>query len=361
LNKIIIFSISLILISALLFPFLANSAFAQATYIFDMGPYYFLNFDGHDFVIPYNVHADIVKMQIDPESKSLLIGLNNTQDSEFFIGLKHKLISASNNKFVILVDGHEVEYKFIKTGHNDCDFASPTSTTAVKFFVPTGAKEVEIIGTHVFSNFSTIPPTTGDLPPKQQISNKILIEDIRSRLYQSDYQTYEIHFNDRKYDIPYHISGNNKIESMNLNSEFVPLSTSFLININSLEDGNLLIKIPYEFAKIPTSNHCYFPLIDRQESYFEQNYDAIPSLATYLSIPFKKANSEIEIIPVDKSREGCASTASKLVTQLGCGFTNEAIVCAEGFQKIFKKSNNFPVCVTHETSLNLIARGWGEK
>lgn len=197
---------------------------------------------------------------------------------------------------------------------------------------------------------------------KQQISNEILIEDIRSRLYQSDYQTYEISFKDRKYEIPYYISGNNNIESMNfkyIDSEFGPMLTPLLININSLEDGDFLIKIPYEFAKIPRSNHSYFPLIDGAEISFEVNERR--SLATYLSVPFKQGNSEIEIISSRDLSTGCASTASKLITQLGCGFTNEEIVCVDGFQKIFKKSNNFPACVTYETSLKLVARGWGEK
>lgn len=179
--------------------------------------------------------------------------------------------------------------------------------------------------------------------------------NLRHLLYQSDYQTYEIHFNDRKYDIPYYISGNNNIESINL-EYFNSALQSVSININSLEDGDLLIKIPYEFAKTPTSNYSFLPIVDGTETSFEIN--GMRSLATYLSIHFKKENSKIEIIPVYDLSTGCASTTSKLITQLGCGFTNEDIVCADGFQKIFKKLNNFPACVSPTTAEKLIQRGW---
>ncbi len=104
---------------------------------------YALKLDEHVYSISYVVNADIIAMNIDPESTSLLIGLDNTYDSQFFIGLEHELINAQNDEFIILVDGQETDYTI--TSNSD-------SSTFV-FFVPTGAEEVEIIGTHVIPEF----------------------------------------------------------------------------------------------------------------------------------------------------------------------------------------------------------------
>jgi predicted secreted protein with PEFG-CTERM motif len=104
---------------------------------------YVLEIDQHEYSISYVVNADVIAMAIDPESKSLLIGLDNTYDSQFSIGLEHELINAQNNEFVILVDGEEVDYEITS------DSASSTFT----FFVPIGSEEVEIIGTSVVPEF----------------------------------------------------------------------------------------------------------------------------------------------------------------------------------------------------------------
>jgi len=104
---------------------------------------YALEIDEHNYSISYVVNANVVAMEIDPESKSLLIGLDNTHDSRFFIGLEHELINAENNEFVILVDGQEADY----------EITSDSDSSTFAFFVPTGTEEVEIIGTHVIPEF----------------------------------------------------------------------------------------------------------------------------------------------------------------------------------------------------------------
>ena len=104
---------------------------------------YVLEIDEHIYSISYVVNADIIAMEIDPESKSLLIGLDNTFDSQFFIGLEHELINAQNNEFIILVDGEEVDYEII----------SDSDSSTFEFFVPIGSEEVEIIGTNVIPEF----------------------------------------------------------------------------------------------------------------------------------------------------------------------------------------------------------------
>ena len=104
---------------------------------------YVLEIDEHTYSISYVVNADVIAMEIDPESRSLLIGLDKTYDSQFFIDLEHELINAQNNEFVILVDGEEVDYKM----------TSDSDSSTFEFFVPIGSEEVEIIGTNVIPEF----------------------------------------------------------------------------------------------------------------------------------------------------------------------------------------------------------------
>src|SRR3989338_9656240 len=72
---------------------------------------YVLEIDEHVYSISYVVNADIIAMEIDPESRSLLIGLDNTFDSQFVIGLEHELINAQNNEFIILVYVEKIDYQ----------------------------------------------------------------------------------------------------------------------------------------------------------------------------------------------------------------------------------------------------------
>ncbi|HET9010143.1 MAG TPA: PEFG-CTERM sorting domain-containing protein [Nitrosarchaeum sp.] len=104
---------------------------------------YVLEIEPHTYPISYVVNADVIAMEIDPESKSLLIGLDNAYDSQFFIKLEHELINAQNNEFVILVNGQDVDY----------EVTSDSTGSALTFFIPTGSEEVEIIGTSVVPEF----------------------------------------------------------------------------------------------------------------------------------------------------------------------------------------------------------------
>ncbi|MBS3926462.1 MAG: PEFG-CTERM sorting domain-containing protein [Nitrosarchaeum sp.] len=127
-----------------LLPFLIFNAtvFAQ-TQTYPDSSEYILTVDQHTYSIHYVVNSNIIAMDIDPESKSLLIGLENTHDSQFIIDLEHELIDAQNNEFVILVDSQEVDYKI----------TSNSNSSTFEFFVPIGSEEVEIIGTHVIPEF----------------------------------------------------------------------------------------------------------------------------------------------------------------------------------------------------------------
>jgi len=104
---------------------------------------YVLEFDEQIFSIPYEVNANIIAMEIDPDLTSLLIALESDSDSIFQIDLQHELINAQNNEFAILVNGLEVDY----------DIVSDVDRSTLTFFVPQSTEEIEIIGTHVIPEF----------------------------------------------------------------------------------------------------------------------------------------------------------------------------------------------------------------
>ncbi|MGD8300388.1 MAG: hypothetical protein PVG77_06780 [Nitrosopumilaceae archaeon] len=104
---------------------------------------YVLEFDEQIFSIPYEVNANIIAMEIDPDLTSLLIALESDSDSIFQIDLQHELINAQNNEFAILVNGLEVDY----------DIVSDVDSSTLTFFVPQSTEEIEIIGTHVIPEF----------------------------------------------------------------------------------------------------------------------------------------------------------------------------------------------------------------
>ncbi len=105
--------------------------------------FYELQVDTHDFSIPYNVDAKVLAMAVDQELNSFLIGLEGTKDSIMVIDLDHKLISAENNDFAVLVNGLEVDY----------EITSDADSSTLSFFVYDYTEEVEIIGTHVIPEF----------------------------------------------------------------------------------------------------------------------------------------------------------------------------------------------------------------
>jgi hypothetical protein len=104
---------------------------------------YELKIQNQTYPILYQVNATVLTMAIDTESKSLLVGLENTQDSKFIIKVKHELINAHNEEFIILVNGLETEYSV----------TSDSDNSTIAFFVPSGTEEVEIVGTNVIPEF----------------------------------------------------------------------------------------------------------------------------------------------------------------------------------------------------------------
>jgi len=147
------------------------SAFAEfhsdpsETYTFSK---HVVSVDEHVYAIPYHVDAHVIAMAIDPELTSLLIGLENTKESVFVIDLEHKIISAENNAFAILVNGFEVDYHIV----------SDSDSSTLAFYVPDFTEEVEIIGTHVIPEF----PIGAIMGFALLISIVVIFPKIKSRL-----------------------------------------------------------------------------------------------------------------------------------------------------------------------------------
>lgn len=108
----------------------------------DQGTYE-LEADGKTFDVSYNFDGELLAMTADQESTSLLVGMQNVEDSFFEISFPSELLSAQNAEFVVLVDGLETEYAVTYNDNN------PT----LRFSIPADSEEIEIIGTSVIPEF----------------------------------------------------------------------------------------------------------------------------------------------------------------------------------------------------------------
>ncbi len=127
-------NISLIFLSLFTLLLFSNlSAYAES---------YSLEIDDEVYDIEYDFNGDVIAMEIDKETFSLLIATENVNDSQFQIKLPNDLIRAENNEFAILVNGFEVDYEVMDT-----------VDVNLTFFVPAFTEEIEIIGTFVVPEF----------------------------------------------------------------------------------------------------------------------------------------------------------------------------------------------------------------
>jgi len=106
------------------------------------GETYRLEIDEKVYDVEYEIDGNVIAMDIDKETVSLLIATENVQDSEFHITLPNDLIQAENNEFAVLVNGFEVDYAVMET-----------ADIYLTFFVPAFTEEIEIIGTFVVPEF----------------------------------------------------------------------------------------------------------------------------------------------------------------------------------------------------------------
>lgn len=101
-----------------------------------------LEIDDQVYDVEYYLDGNVIAMDIDKETISLLIATENVRDSEFQISLPNDLIRAENNEFAVLINGFEVGYEVMTTVDSE-----------LAFFIPAYTEEIEIIGTYVVPEF----------------------------------------------------------------------------------------------------------------------------------------------------------------------------------------------------------------
>ncbi|TBR09675.1 MAG: hypothetical protein EPO62_04705 [Candidatus Nitrosotenuis sp.] len=104
---------------------------------------YDLKIDENTFNLPYSFDGKLISMDIDKESKSLLIGTTDVVESTFELSFPAELLSAENDEFVILLDGIETDYTVT---HED-------GMTKLSLVIPIATEEIEIIGSDVIPEF----------------------------------------------------------------------------------------------------------------------------------------------------------------------------------------------------------------
>jgi hypothetical protein len=104
---------------------------------------YDLKIDEKTFNLSYSFDGKLVSMDIDKESKSLLVGTTNVDESTFELSFPSELLSAENDEFVVLLDGTETDYT---ATHTD-------NVTKFSFVIPIATEEIEVIGTNVIPEF----------------------------------------------------------------------------------------------------------------------------------------------------------------------------------------------------------------
>jgi hypothetical protein len=99
--------------------------------------------EGESFDVSYSFDGELVAMQVDQESTSLLVGTINVQESTLEISFPSELLAAENAEFIVLVDGLETDYTV--------SYANNNPTIMVQ--IPEATEEIEIIGTTVIPEF----------------------------------------------------------------------------------------------------------------------------------------------------------------------------------------------------------------
>lgn len=128
-------------ITPVLAVFAIITSFIPASFA-DSGTYE-LATDEKTFDIRYSLDGNVIAIEADKESTSLLIGVESVDDSIFEIAFSSELLAASNAEFVVLVDGLETDYSVTYKGDNP----------QIAFQIPSDTEEIEIIGTSVVPEF----------------------------------------------------------------------------------------------------------------------------------------------------------------------------------------------------------------
>jgi len=110
-----------------------------------------VEFGGNVFYLPMSLtNGNVQSYEINTNNTSIVFSISTceTEDGEFHVMLQRALIDARNNDqdqdFIVLINGKETNFEEISTTSTERTLVIP---------VPTGAKEVVIIGTSVIPEF----------------------------------------------------------------------------------------------------------------------------------------------------------------------------------------------------------------
>jgi hypothetical protein len=104
---------------------------------------YILETEGQEFEITYDFDGNLLAIDIDKESTSMLIGVYGVKDSMFEISFPPELLAAEQADFIVLVDGFEIDYTV----------RYEEKTPHLTFPIPAFTEEIEVIGTSVIPEF----------------------------------------------------------------------------------------------------------------------------------------------------------------------------------------------------------------
>lgn len=104
---------------------------------------YTIEAEDKSFDVQYSLDGQVIAMDADTQSTSILVGITDVEDSVFEITFPPELLAAENADFIVLVDGLETDYLI------SYDEDTPT----ISFGIPALTQEIEIIGTTVVPEF----------------------------------------------------------------------------------------------------------------------------------------------------------------------------------------------------------------
>jgi len=146
--------------------------------------------------------------------------------------------------------------------------------------------------------------------------------------------------------------------------------SNLIISITTSDDGLLEIEIPKNLHYVQNNRDIennLFIIIDGEE--VKGLETSKPCNITYL-IPFNKDSKEIELIGTTagsdprvpfKSPKQCLQESIEVLPplrQFKSGIPLSQIECKDGFELIFKATDNSPACVKPSTAQKLLERGW---
>lgn len=219
-----------------------SGAYAQETFPLEVS--------GQTFDVQYEITGGTVEgMTADPDTQTLTVMVDSTEDGSLTIWLPTDLIFA-DDEFAVIVDG--------ESGNFVVDELTPTADASVLMIeIPTGAQVVEIVGTTMLGGGAV-----GD--------------------------TFSLDIAGQTYDIPYEVSGGT-VQGMSAD----PATTTLVVDIDATDDGTLKIWLPTE---VIDAEDEFAVAIDGESGNFVVDELDPTADARVLQIEFPNGAQEVEII-----------------------------------------------------------------